>query len=433
MRKEWKCPKGTKFAETVPVMMRISSCHRSSRIRSEAGQSLPAALIVLAVASLLLTPFLNFVSSRALGTRAAANTANGQYAADAGIEYAVWSLLNSSSFRTQVDNNLGIPQALGFPGSLNGLTPTISVTGLPISNWYIRQSAPAAIERGGALAYTGGDRIYALRGNNSSSFGYYSISADQWFSLADTPDNVREGGALVYGGGNYLYALRGNNKDDFWRYDISTNTWSSRDSTPNKVTRGGDLVYTGGNHIFAFRGNSDNFWRFSISANSWTDMEDAPDKVGFGSDLVYNGSNLLYVFRGNNKADFWTYNISSDSWNNLQDAPAKVNDGGNLAYSSGDYIYATGGSSNVFWRYTISGDSWSVLTPTPANIGRGADIVFTNPTGGYASRGGNQTSFWEFEVTPPRYDISVIAGLVNTDVRYEINGPTRTILFWDID
>ncbi len=403
------------------------------RPRSEAGQSLPAALITLAVASLLLTPFLSFVSSRSLGTGVAQETFNELYTADAGVEYGIWSLLNTPVFRSQVDNNLGTPQTLSFPAPLNGITPVISVTGLPIGSWYVRQSAPVNIDRGGALAYTGGDRIYALRGNNSRSFGYYSISADQWYSLANAPGNVRQGGSLVYVGGNHLFALQGRNTNNFWRYNISSNTWTIRDNTPRRVTRGGDLVYTGGNHIFALRGNSDNFWRYSISSNSWTNMEDAPASVGFGSDMVHTGGNLLYVLRGNNRDDFWSYNISSDSWNNLQDTPANVNNGGNLAYYNGNYIYSLRGNTNIFWRYTINTDSWSTLTNTPTRVGRGADMVFTHATGGFATRGRNTTDFWEFEVTPPRYDIAVQAGSVSIDTRYEIDGSTRTILFWDIE
>lgn len=422
-----------KLTRRIKAIRKPQKCGGRARIHSESGKSLPAALITLAVGSLLLTPFLTFISSRSLGGQSAQDSYNNQYAVDAGVEFAIWSLLNTPAFRSQVDNNLGTPQSLSFPGALNGYTPIISVTGLPVGIWYIRQSTPADIDRGGALAYTGGDRIYALRGDNTKSFGYYSISGDRWYSLADTPANVRQGGSLVYGGGNFIYALRGNNKDDFWRYNITTNSWSSLEDTPNNVRQGGELVYTGGNYIFAFRGRTDNFWRYSISSDNWRDMEDAPSDVRYGSDLVYTGGNLIYALRGRNQNDFWSYNISSDSWNNLQSAPAKVTNGGNLAYFNGIYIYALRGNTNVFWRYTISTDSWSVLPPTPERIGRGADMVFTTATGGFATRGGGQNDFWEFEVTPPRFDINSQSGTVTTDARLEINGSTNTILFWDIE
>jgi hypothetical protein len=60
-------------------------------------------------------------------------------------------------------------------------------------------------------------------------------------------------------------------------------------------------------------------------------------------------------------------------------------------------------------------------------------MVFTYSNGGFAAQGSNQTAFWEFQVTPPRYDITSQAGSVTTDARIEINGSLKTILFWDIN
>jgi len=396
-------------------------------LKQESGRSLPAALITLAVGSILLAPFLSFVSTRSLGTRAAAETFNEQYASDAGVEFGIWSLLNDSAFRSQVDINAGIAQPLPFPSPINGYTPTISVTGLPIGSWHLRQFYPSSINSGGSLAYAGGDRVYALRGNNTTNFGYYSISADQWYSLANTPAGVQRGGDLVYPGGNFLYALRGRNSDNFWRYNISTNNWSAMDDTPSRVSQGGSLVFPGGTYIYALRGNSNNFWRYEISSDSWSSRANTPASVGYGANLIAVGGNTLYTFRGANNTNFWSYNISSNTWSARQNAPARVTNGGSLAYYSGNYIYALQGSSTDFWRYTVTINSWTVLADTPGAVGRGGALVFTHSQGGFAQ------DFWEFEVTPPRYDISSQAGSVDTDARFEIDGSTNTILFWDID
>ncbi len=403
---------------------------------SSPGRSLPAALITLAVGSILLTPFLAFVSSRSLGAVSAGETFNEQYAADAGIEFGIWSLLYSPAFRTQVDNNAGVPQALSFPGTLNGYTPTISVTGIPLGFWDTTpEDAPDGIDEGGSLAYAGGDRVYYLRGGKENDFGYYSISGDDWFPLAPTINNVDQGGSLTYGGGNFLFAFRGDNKDDFWRYNIGSNTWIAMDVAPDKVTRGGALVYDGGNYLYAFKGNKDEFWRYNITNDSWKDdLAAAPEKTGFGADLVYPGGNFIYAFEGNNKTGFWRYSISADSWTTLQDAPANVSDGGALAYHSGSYIYALRGNNSAdFWRYTISTDTWTILTSSPFPVGAGGDLAFTHSEGGFAFQGGNMNGFWEFEVTPPRFDISSQAGDVTTNTRIELEGSSKEILFWDID
>jgi hypothetical protein len=425
----------TKFARRINVDIRsLGKITLWHMVKGHSpAKSLPAALITLAVGSMLLTPFLSFVSTRSLGTGAAGETFNGQYAADAGIEFGIWSLLNTPSFRSQADINAGVPQALVFPGSLNGFTPTIYVTAIPIGSWYIRQSAPYGINNGGSLAYAGGDRIYLLRGNKKTDFSYYSISGNQWFSLASTLEKVGDGGSLTYGGGNYLYALRGDKNDNFWRYNIVGNSWVSMSDAPDKVEKGGALVYNGGNYIYAFRGKSKGFWRYNISTDSWSSLNNAPDNTGFGSDLVYSGGNYIYAFRGGNKNDFWRYNISGNSWNSLQNTPANVDNGGSLVYYSGNYLYAMRGKTTEFWRYTVTMDSWIAITSAPAAIGKGGDLVFTHSQGGFGLRGGNKTDFWEFEVTPPRYDISSQAGTVTTDTRIELDGTNKEILFWDID
>ena len=400
---------------------------------SSPGRSLPAALITLAVGSILLTPFLAFVSSRSLGTGSARETFNEQYAADAGIEFGIWSLLNRPAFRSQVDANVGIPQALSFPGSLNGYTPSITVTGLPLGLWFVRQSAPWTVERGGALAYGGGDRLYATRGDSSLAFGYYSISTNQWFSLANTPQTVQRGGTLVYGGGNYLYALRGRNSEAFWRYNITTNNWASMQPTPDKVREGGALTYNGGNFLYALRGNTNDYWRYNITNNSWAVMANTPANVDYGADLVTVNANTIYAYRGDNTNTFWRYDAASNSWTTRQNTPGIVTDGGALAYHSGNYIYGLQGGTTGFWRYDLTSNTWKILASTPAIVGWGGDISFTHSEGGFVQRGNNFSDFWEFKVTPPRYDISSQAGNVTTDSRIELDGSSKEILFWDID
>ncbi|MCJ7734632.1 MAG: hypothetical protein MUP11_08785 [Anaerolineales bacterium] len=435
MSKIWRLLNGSVNRKKLLMRKSGTFSRRLGRYGFEAGQSLPAALIALAVGSLLLTPFLAFVSSRSLGTGTAQEAFNELYAADAGVEYGIWSLLKDDPFRSQVDLNAGTAQPLAFlPGSVNGFTPIISVTALPIGNWFLRQFAPAVIDMGGSLAYAGGDRVYALRGNGTSGFGYYSISGKFWDSLAPTPDPVGEGGSLVHGDGNYLYALQGSqgkNKRTFWRYNIDSNSWTPMASTLEDIGKGGSLVYPGEDFIYAL-GNKNSFWRYNINEDTWSNRHNTPGNVGDGAALVSTGGNTIYAFEGNSTV-FWRYRIASDSWNSMQPAPGKATKGSALAYFGGSYLYGLQGNSTGFMRYNIAGDNWTFLTETPSDVGDGGSLVFTHSEGGYAFRGGNQTDFWEFEVTPPRYDISVQAGSVSTDARIEIDGGTNTILFWDID
>jgi len=198
---------------------------------------------------------------------------------------------------------------------------------------------------------------YKLQVSGMGSFDYIRYKKDVWTSMADAPAGVHLGGSLVYTGGDYIYAFRGNGSTDFWRYSISANSWTSMTSAPAPVYYGGSLVYTGGDYIYAFRGHSYNhFWRYSISANSWTSMTSAPGTVSRGASLVYTGGDYIYAFRGNS-TDFWRYSISANSWTSMANAPGTVDYGGSLVYTGGDYIYAFRGNSTDFWRYTVGGDT----------------------------------------------------------------------------
>lgn len=404
-------------------------------LKLESGGSLPSALITLAVGSLLLTPFLSFVSTRSLGTRAAGETFNEQYAADAGVEFGIWSVLNIPVFRTQVDSNPGVAQPVSLPGSVNGYTPTVMVTGNSTSStsWIDREFSTFPIGDGGALVYTGGDQIYALAGNNTSDFASYNISSDQWTSLASTLGNVGNGGALVYTGGNYIYSLQGGNVTGFWRYDISNDTWDVMTNTPGKVKTNGALAYPGGNLIYGFWQLSPKFWVYNISSNSWSNLGNLPAAVGDGAALVAVGGNTLYALRGGNNATFWRYDILTDAWSFPHITPFPVNAGGSLSYYSEDLIYALQGNSTGFWRYTVTMDNWTVLPDSPSTVGGGGSLVATSATVGFAFRGSNQNDFWEFADAPPQYDITSQAGSVEINARIEIDGSNKTILVWDID
>jgi adhesin HecA-like repeat protein len=63
-------------------------------MNNQKGQALPVALVILAAGILLIAPFINHASSNVTGSRIYGQAITEQYSADAGIEYAIWSLLN---------------------------------------------------------------------------------------------------------------------------------------------------------------------------------------------------------------------------------------------------------------------------------------------------------------------------------------------------
>ncbi|MBN1367754.1 MAG: hypothetical protein JW967_07495 [Dehalococcoidales bacterium] len=272
---------------------------------------------------------------------------------------------------------------------------------IPGNSWSSMANTPANIGVGGALAYDGNNYIYALRGNNSSSFYRYSISGNSWSSMANTPANFGVDGDLVYDGSNYIYALRGANTNEFYRYSISGNSWSGMANTPASIGVGADLAYDGSNYIYALRGNnSSSFYRYSISGNAWSGMTNTPGNIGTGGSLAYDGSNYIYALRGANTNEFYRYSISGNSWFGIANTPANIGVGGSLAYDGSNYIYALRGTnSSSFYRYSISGNSWFGIANTPANIGVGADLAYDGSGYIYALRGNNSRNFYCYEST----------------------------------
>ena len=431
---------------------------------AEAGRSLPAALIALAVGSLLLTPFLSFVSSRSLGTRAVQETFQAQYAADAGIEYGIWALLNDPAVRTQVDSSPGNPVVVPFPESINGYTPSLTITAL-LSGLQWLEEPPAGppdpaenIGAGGALEYDGGNAVYALIGNDTRSFYRYSIQNDSWTALDSLPGitltfqplriyflSIDAGSDLVYTGtgSNDLYALVegiplfGQDKDFLFRYSIANPGWQNVTETPQEFESGAALVYGGSSTLYAFQGGNKFFWRYD--SGGWEKMRNAPDNTGAGAALVYTGGNFIYAFPGGGSDEFWRYEIDNNKgeWTVLSDQaggalPGAVTGGGSLAYDGNDTLYALQGGSSGFWQYTISTNTWTVSTDTPASTGAGGDLALVSEDSGYALRGGNQDDYWKLQLTSTRYDLDAQAGSVETSARMEIDGGGAAVLFWDI-
>ena len=62
---------------------------------------------------------------------------------------------------------------------------------------------------------TEGYYIYTFPGNEQSGFWRYDVVADGWAAMAEAPAAVNDGGALAYDGGNYIYALKGGAQSGF--------------------------------------------------------------------------------------------------------------------------------------------------------------------------------------------------------------------------
>jgi len=85
-------------------------------MQDQKGQALPLVLVFLLVGGLTITPALDNATTSLMACRTSEENVNGFFAADAGVQYAVWCL----------DNSISPPTQLSEP--INGMNVTLQVT-----------------------------------------------------------------------------------------------------------------------------------------------------------------------------------------------------------------------------------------------------------------------------------------------------------------
>lgn len=193
------------------------------------------------------------------------------------------------------------------------------------NSWQALANTPYDQGEGNAITWVGFDNcIYATIGGEQrvTYFLRYDPSANTWSDteVADPPAGMGDGASLVWTGGEFLYALRGEFHEesptyDFWGYNITSDIWTEmayipaypHDGGKGGVGDGGSLLYIGlwlsnqTDFIYALSGNQaypespssipDNrFYRYTISADIWERLADLPFGVG-----CYVGCRLGYA------------------------------------------------------------------------------------------------------------------------------------------
>ena len=236
----------------------------------ESGRVLVWALFMLGLGVLLLPPFLARINTNLLTARAIEEGMKDLYAADAGVEHAMWRMKYDQDFM----DSLAISTTVSYTLTINDRPVLVTVT-QPLTT---------------TTPITSTCNIYAFQGDGNKAFWRYSISGGSWETLTDAPGNVKAGGALAYDGSSYIYAFQGDRNKAFWRYSISGGSWETLTDAPSNVKDGGALAYDGSSYIHAFQGDGNKaFWRYNVSGGSWETLTDAPGNVKNGGALVYVG------------------------------------------------------------------------------------------------------------------------------------------------
>ena len=276
--------------------------------------------------------------------------------------------------------------------------------------WAQKAPTPAAGGYGEAAVGTG-SFVYVVRCYSTASavqFWRYDPSSDSWSSLSAAglaSGTFRNGTALAWDGGDCIYALAGARYEDpdrrlFLRYRISTDAWEQLENTPGPQGAGDALAWSGwDNRLYALLGSSQHgtvFARWSPSSG-WEVLASPPGGVDDGASLAWAGGRYLFALRGeyyesSPLRDFWCYDIEAGSWSSRSPIPdpGGVGDGGSLLWIGGfrpeeaDHLYALGGGSfdenggYGFFRYRISADTWEELEDLPFPVGyyNGSRLAF---------------------------------------------------------
>jgi len=197
--------------------------------------------------------------------------------------------------------------------------------------WRHLANTPYAQGAGDALAWCArSSLLYALVGSarhngGRSYFLAYDPTTDTWTRLAAPWPNTDDGAALAWTGDEYIYALRGEYEElephgDFARFSITTGAWQNLQDVPTSagVGDGGSLLYAGQweqaqtGSLIAFAGNSASeepgydVFSYSLVQTEWSSEGRVPCPAGFyvGNRLAY-ASGSIYYWQGSPASAKW--------------------------------------------------------------------------------------------------------------------------------
>ncbi len=96
------------------------------KIRSEKGIALPLVMLVIMVGALVIPAFLGRVSTGLMGSRDYRNVMDAQYACDAGVEHAIWNLVEGGLDASIPD--VGDSTVYTLDESINGMASNVKVS-----------------------------------------------------------------------------------------------------------------------------------------------------------------------------------------------------------------------------------------------------------------------------------------------------------------
>jgi hypothetical protein len=251
---------------------------------------------------------------------------------------------------------------------------------MPLGN---KENGDGKKPKNGAAMTAHNSAIYVLRGNNTLGFWQYVTIGEStgWHKLTNIPEGNKRPKdaaglvAVAKSGNDYIFALKGSKTNEFYLFDIAANTWTPIAHPPTGASRktgykkGSCLTYDGNEFTYVLKGKYGDFFKYKVENDSWfelrpydyrvfTNRNGKKKKIKDGAGLVYY-NDAIYLLKGGNTNEFWKYEIANDTWIQLDsfwDIPKgggkKVKAGGCLTLLGSDFYVAKGANTDEFYKHT---------------------------------------------------------------------------------
>jgi hypothetical protein len=366
--------------------------------KAERGEILITALIVMAVGILLVMPVLHFVSTRQNETRRIEENMGGQYAQDAGIEYAIWKIETDDAFRQMLMHNPGTVYTLPMAGAVNEFTPTIQVVRLEPALWTysiwvsdtltinanntkiygdIHSNGSIYDNKNGTVIY--GDVSYVDFCSNTPAFGHAQQVPPKEMPEPFRIEDFRPGGA---------WAVRAQAEGKYYQYG-SLSVGSSLAPGLHYVT--GNVQFTDSNTTML---------GITVVAEGTISINQTANKVTFDNPYV---PGLLF-------------------FSNSTASNAIFIDGNKEAFLEGGLAYAPRGTVEIAGN-SLTTSGWFLarsLVVTKNNLTVNNNVIA--PSGGI-----------DLGLSEPIYDVRSLTTTGRTTVRLAQEGSTLGIVAWHLD
>ncbi len=223
--------------------------------------------------------------------------------------------------------------------------------------------------------------------DSSSETWAYDYNTNRWTLMQpQTSPSARWMHAMAYDSESDRTILLGgifNDEPETWAYDFNTDTWTNMTPAfqPVGYVQARSVYDSESDRIILFGGDTENTpihnsptdetWTYDFNTNTWTQMTpiESPSARMLHGMAYDSASDRVILFGGGqggdagDLGDTWAYDFNSDAWTamNPADEPSPRHGHGMVYDASSDRVVLFGGlsGSDETWLYQFDNDTWT--------------------------------------------------------------------------